>query len=67
MPTPNDDLMKNIGQEKTVQNPTDALPGTYKDAVESMSEADKLPTSQLPMAPAPPAFGNLSSPAKGSR
>ena len=59
-----------IGQDRAYPNPQDAIDaetGTYKDAGDSMSVEDKLPIKQLPKGPGPNPFGNLSSPASGSR
>ena len=45
-----------IGQDKSVQDPYDALPGKYDDAVYRMPDDQRLPTGALPKAPDPSPF-----------
>lgn len=52
----------NIGQDKSIQDPADAIrqqTGTYSDAVERLSEADKLPINSMPKGPDPMPFQNV--------
>jgi hypothetical protein len=58
-----------IGQDRQYQNPTaayDAAHGHYADALPTMPTEAKLPTQQMPMAPAPSPFV-LHSSATGER
>ena len=43
----------NIGQERGVQDPADAMEGTYTDAVDKMPVEEKLPMKQMPQGPDP--------------
>jgi hypothetical protein len=48
-----------IGQDRQYQNPStayDAVHGTYHDQLPAMPTESKLPTQQMPMAPAPMPF-----------
>lgn len=59
----------NIGPGRTfadVTNAYDAQAGRYMDKVAAIPTADKLPTQQMPMAPAPKPFV-LKSSAGGER
>jgi len=57
---------KDVGQDKAHKDFTeryDAEVGTYKDNIESVPTADRLPTAQMPKAPDPDPFklGGMSS------
>lgn len=57
----------NIGQDKAIQNPEDALKqeqGTYSDPGATAPVDQKWPIKQLPQAPGPQPFGNLSNPSR---
>ena len=50
---------KNIGQGRQFNEPTqayDAMAGKYMDQLPAISTEAKLPTQQMPMAPAPAPF-----------
>lgn len=54
-----------IGQDRQYQNPStayDAAHGTYADHMPAMPVESRLPTQQMPMAPAPSPFIIKSSP-----
>lgn len=60
---------KNIGQGRQYNEPTqayDAAAGKYMDVLPAMPTEAKLPTQQMPMAPAPSPFV-LKSSAGGER
>ena len=60
---------KNIGQGRQYNEPTeayDAMAGKYGDKLPAMPTEAKLPTQQMPMAPAPSPFV-LKSSAGGER
>ncbi len=60
---------KNIGQDKSIQNPDDAVKqeqGTYENPALKTSEADKYGYAQVPFGPGPNPFGGMKS-AGGSR
>lgn len=48
------DLGKYVTQQPS--DPVKNMPGSYKDDVDSIPEADKLQESSMPMAPAPSPF-----------
>ena len=54
MPTKPDTA--SIGQDRAIQNPADAMPGTYTDAVNTMPEGERLPINAMPQAPDPDPF-----------
>jgi len=62
MSTENDDLLANVGSDKAIQNPQEAIvrkTGMYHDRAAELADAEKLPLNQLPMAPAPTPFKGM--------
>lgn len=58
-----------IGQDRQYQNPADAydaVHGKYADPIYGIPTESKLPTAQMPMAPAPMPFAMIAS-APGER
>lgn len=58
--------LANVGSDRGVQDPADAMAGTYEDPVNKMSMAERTQESTMPMAPDPMPFTNAKK-AGGSR